>query len=125
MTARTSLFRGKARGHRPRLQRSFSVTIPRGMSGANVSPTGRNNQKKAARDGIFRRAARATSDWVDLQWSLLIRALRTLAPRTHGRALDVGCGDKPYEAIFRPYVDEYVGIEKDSTFHATAANLGM
>lgn len=79
----------------------------------------------AVQHSVFRRAARASSDWVDLQWSLLIRALRTVAPRARGRALDVGCGDKPYEPIFRPYVDEYLGIEHESTFHATAANLGQ
>jgi hypothetical protein len=27
-------------------------------------------------------------------------------------------------AIFRPYVDEYLGIEHESTFYATAAKLG-
>jgi SAM-dependent methyltransferase len=73
---------------------------------------------------MFRRAARAASDWVDLQWSLLIRALEAVAPRARGKALDVGCGDKPYERIFSPYVDQYVGIEHESTFNATAANLG-
>ena len=33
------------------------------------------------------------------------------APRARGRLLDVGCGDKPYEPTFRPYVTEYIGIE--------------
>ncbi len=73
---------------------------------------------------LIHRAARAASDWVDLQWSLLIHALKTVAPRAHGKALDVGCGDKPYEAIFRPYVEQYLGIEHESTFYATAAKLG-
>jgi len=70
------------------------------------------------------RALRATSDWVDLQWSLLYRALETVAPRARGRLLDVGCGDKQFERIFRPYVDEYLGIEHEAIFEATAANLG-
>ena len=73
---------------------------------------------------MVRRTIRATSDWVDLQWSLLIRALEAVAPRARGRLLDVGCGDKPYERIFRPYVQEYLGIEHQSTFTATAANMG-
>jgi len=73
---------------------------------------------------IFRRAARAASDWVDLQWSLLVRALEAVAPRAHGRLLDVGCGDKAFERIFRPYVDAYFGIEHEATFSATAAQLG-
>jgi len=67
---------------------------------------------------------RAISDWVDLQWSLLFRALEIVAPKAHGKLLDVGCGDKQFEKIFRPHVDEYVGIEQKTTFSATAANLG-
>jgi SAM-dependent methyltransferase len=66
---------------------------------------------------------RAASDWLDLQWSLLIRVLEGVAPQAGGRLLDVGCGDKPFERLFRPYVDEYVGIEHDATFNATAAKL--
>jgi SAM-dependent methyltransferase len=74
---------------------------------------------------LARRAARAVSDWVDLQWSLLVRSLETVAPRAHGRLLDVGCGDRQFERIFRPHVDEYVGIEHEATFRSTAANLGV
>jgi SAM-dependent methyltransferase len=70
----------------------------------------------------LRRAARTASDWVDLQWSLLVRALEAVAPRARGLLLDVGCGDKPYERIFLPYVAEYLGIEHEATFNATAAN---
>jgi SAM-dependent methyltransferase len=68
-----------------------------------------------------RRAARTASDWIDLQWSLLVRALEAVAPRARGRLLDVGCGDKQFERIFRPYVREYLGIEHEATFYATAA----
>ena len=71
-----------------------------------------------------RRTVRVTSDWIDLQWSLLVRALTAVAPQARGRLLDVGCGDKPFERIFRPHVDEYLGIEHESTFLATAAKLG-
>jgi SAM-dependent methyltransferase len=74
--------------------------------------------------GAGRTVLRRLSDWVDLQWSLLIRTLHRLAPRAHGRLLDVGCGDKPYEEIFLPYVERYVGVEHESTFSATAARLG-
>ena len=69
---------------------------------------------------LLRRAA----DWVDLQWSVLERSLRAAAPRARGRLLDVGCGDKPYEAWFRPFVSAYVGIEHGATFAATAAGAG-
>jgi len=67
------------------------------------------------------RAARATSDWIDLQWSLVIELLTRVAPQAHGRLLDVGCGDKPYEHLFRPYVSEYIGIEHEASFQATTA----
>jgi SAM-dependent methyltransferase len=83
-----------------------------------------NTAAMSAQHNLVRRATRSASDWVDLQWSLLIRALKSVAPYAHGRALDVGCGDKPYEAIFRPYLDEYLGIEHASTFSATSAKLG-
>jgi SAM-dependent methyltransferase len=66
---------------------------------------------------LFRRGA----DWVDLQWSVLERSLRAVAPRAHGRLLDVGCGDKAYEPWFRPFVRCYVGVEHASTFAGTAA----
>jgi SAM-dependent methyltransferase len=68
-----------------------------------------------------RRAARRAADWVDIQWSVLERSLRAVAPRARGRLLDVGCGEKPYEAWFRPFVRSYFGIEHVATFAATAA----
>ena len=64
---------------------------------------------------------RAASDWVDIQWSLLTASLRQVAPRARGRLLDVGCGNKPYQAIFRPYVSEYIGVEHAGTFELTSA----
>jgi SAM-dependent methyltransferase len=64
---------------------------------------------------------RLTSDWVDLQLSLVLAALRRVAPQAHGRLLDVGCGDKPYQAIFQPFVSEYVGVEHRETFALTSA----
>jgi SAM-dependent methyltransferase len=72
----------------------------------------------------FRRAARTTSDWVDLQLWLLINVLKPVATRAHGRLIDVGCGDKQFEYLFRPYVDTYFGVEYTETFSATAAKFG-
>ena len=69
----------------------------------------------------LRRAARRASDWVDLQWSLVVRVLERVAPQARGRLLDVGCGEKPYEHIFLPYVTEYLGIEHEASFVDTAA----
>jgi SAM-dependent methyltransferase len=69
-----------------------------------------------------RRAARGASDWVDLALSGLDAEVARIAPRTRGRLLDVGCGDKRCEPLFRPYVSEYIGVECESTFRDTAAS---
>jgi len=65
---------------------------------------------------------RAASDWVDLEWSLVRGSLRYAAPQTRGRLLDVGCGDKQHEHIFRPFVDSYLGIEHEATYTSTNAS---
>jgi SAM-dependent methyltransferase len=70
---------------------------------------------------LVQRAARMTADWVDLQYSLILAQIAKAAPRARGRLLDVGCGDKPYEAIFRPFVSEYIGIEHAAVFNTTGA----
>jgi SAM-dependent methyltransferase len=67
---------------------------------------------------VVRRAA----DWVDLSWSYVIASLEKAAPHARGALLDVGCGDKPYVAIFQPYVTSYLGIEHEVTFLETDAS---
>jgi len=42
----------------------------------------------------------------------LVNAVREFAHHVHGRVLDVGCGSKPYERLFR--VDQYVGLDIES-----------
>ena len=42
----------------------------------------------------------------------LVRHLRRLSPHIRGRTLDVGCGQKPYAAIFP--CSDYVGMELDT-----------
>ncbi len=66
--------------------------------------------------------ARSVADWVDLQESLLTSLLASVAPEASGRLLDVGCGQRPYEHLFRPHVREYVGIEHEATFERTNAS---
>ncbi|MCX7858349.1 MAG: methyltransferase domain-containing protein [Deltaproteobacteria bacterium] len=39
------------------------------------------------------------------------KAIRQVAPRAHGVLLDVGCGIKPYQKAFQPYVKHYIGLE--------------
>ena len=56
----------------------------------------------------------ARTAWTSENWlicRLLEDAIRAEAPRARGRLLDVGCGHRPYEPYFRPYVDRYIGLE--------------
>jgi ubiquinone/menaquinone biosynthesis C-methylase UbiE len=34
-----------------------------------------------------------------------------------GRLIDIGCGTKPYKALFSSYVAEHVGVDHEGTFH--------
>src|ERR1051325_8669618 len=87
------------------------------------SPSGAAPAMKAIlQSPLLRRAARTAADWVDLQWSLLWEVISEVAPRARGRLLDVGCGQRPYEVLFRPYVTEYIGIEHEATFARTNAS---
>jgi SAM-dependent methyltransferase len=49
---------------------------------------------------------------VDLEWRTLRDAMTKAAPYAHGRLLDVGCGDKPWEQTFAPHVTGHVGLER-------------
>jgi SAM-dependent methyltransferase len=55
-------------------------------------------------------------DW--LARRLNVRAVRRYAHLCRGRLLDIGCGEKPYEAILSDGVTEYVGLEHPDTLHA-------
>ena len=66
--------------------------------------------------------ARRAANFVDLQWTLVIRALTRVAPLARGRLLDVGCGDKPYLDLFTPHVSEYLGVEHEAAFRQTASS---
>ena len=59
---------------------------------------------------------------VDLEWRTLRDAMETAAPYAHGRLLDVGCGDKPWEPAFAAVVTEHVGLERKG---ARAARAGV
>ena len=77
-----------------------------------------------AGNSLVGKLIRITSDWVDIQWSVLTGSLKEVAPRARGRLLDVGCGNKPYLDFFRPFVSEYIGIEHEATFDMTSAGGG-
>ena len=34
-----------------------------------------------------------------------------------GRLLDIGCGEKPYAEMLKPYVAEYIGLDHENTLH--------
>ena len=42
---------------------------------------------------------------------LLRKQLKKTVKYVNGNVLDVGCGMKPYEQIFSPYADKYVGVD--------------
>jgi len=54
------------------------------------------------------------------------RAITDNAHLAHGVLLDIGCGVKPYEKIFAPYVDKYYGTEysPESGYRGNHADLG-
>jgi SAM-dependent methyltransferase len=85
-------------------------------------PSARNRIGHLANVTGLTLALERASNWVDLQWSLLLADIEAVAPMAHGRMLDVGCGDKPYEALFRPYVTAYIGVEHQATFAGTNAS---
>ena len=52
-----------------------------------------------------------------VQW-ILQKKLREIIPRyVNGRLLDIGCGTKPYRVLLERYVNEYIGIDQESTDH--------
>jgi SAM-dependent methyltransferase len=69
---------------------------------------------------MYTKILRWARDWCDLEQSYLNASMREAAPAAMGRLLDVGCGDKPYEPVFRPHVTEYVGAEYDETYTPSA-----
>jgi SAM-dependent methyltransferase len=76
----------------------------------------------SARPSSFslRRWASLARNFVDLEKTYLEAAMRGAASFASGNLLDVGCGDKPYESIFSPYVVRYVGAEYDETYTGSA-----
>lgn len=59
-------------------------------------------------------------NWVDFEKDLLEKGLAPLVQHAHGRMLDVGCGDKPYQALFAAQVTEHVGVDYEETFADSA-----
>lgn len=34
-----------------------------------------------------------------------------------GKLFDIGCGEKPYTEMVKPYVTEHIGVDHEKTFH--------
>jgi SAM-dependent methyltransferase len=69
-----------------------------------------------------RTVARRVADFVDLYLFWLESSLREVAPRAHGALLDVGCGDRRFEPLFRPHIESYTGVEHEAVFASTIAS---
>jgi ubiquinone/menaquinone biosynthesis C-methylase UbiE len=62
-----------------------------------------------------------THPWNETAHTALNNAFASLAPaHVTGRLLDVGCGLKPYGAMFAPYVTEHVGVDHPDSPHSAA-----
>ena len=55
----------------------------------------------------------------------LYDAIAAHAKLAHGTLIDVGCGLKPYEQLFEPFVERYIGLEysPDSGYRGNNADL--
>ncbi len=73
-------------------------------SGVVVTRTGLSARLRA-----WRKRTPLNPYWLDWVW--LRRAAEALAPHATGVLLDVGVSERPYEALFEPYVERYVGLD--------------
>jgi SAM-dependent methyltransferase len=45
------------------------------------------------------------------------RALKSVANRSAGRLIDIGCGIKPHRSTFAPYVESHIGLDRFEASH--------
>lgn len=69
---------------------------------------------------MYRAVIKSARELVDFEKTSLEASMREAATYASGELLDVGCGDKPYEGIFRPHVTKYLGVEYDETYGTSA-----
>jgi SAM-dependent methyltransferase len=54
----------------------------------------------------------------------LLRSMLSAAPKyARGKLIDIGCGTKPYETIFTPYIDSYFGVDYAPTAGSNYGDL--
>jgi ubiquinone/menaquinone biosynthesis C-methylase UbiE len=60
----------------------------------------------------------------DFNWLAKRQVANALAmaaeKHARGRLIDIGCGEKPYQEMFAPYVEEHVGVDHADSPHAHA-----
>jgi len=83
-------------------------------AGAPKSPLGRvgvvhGRRPLLARLNAWRKRTPLSPYWLDSRD--LRGTIAKLAPSARGRMLDVGCSERPYGALFAPYVTRYVGLD--------------
>jgi len=83
-----------------------SVASPKTPSPPSVLPPRRSLKARLA---VWYRRTALNPYWLDLK--NLRMAVESLAPQASGRMLDVGVGERPYSALFAPYVSHYYGLE--------------
>ena len=54
----------------------------------------------------------------------IYKALKQIAPKyAKGKLIDLGCGIKPYESLFRSFVDDYFGVDLKTTAEANYTDM--
>lgn len=52
---------------------------------------------------------------------IVYAAVKEMAAKyAHGVLLDIGCGEKPYESVFSPYIHDYIGLDHEISMHDTS-----
>lgn len=64
---------------------------------------------------------RKSHNW--LAYNIIERFLLLNTRFYTGKLYDLGCGEAPYKEFFITYVDEYIGVDWESTLHNTNADV--
>lgn len=52
-----------------------------------------------------------------VQWIVQNNLSKVIPKFFKGKLIDIGCGEKPYEKLLKPYVLEHIGVDHQSTLH--------
>lgn len=76
---------------------------------ASTRPEDRRRASWKHRVNAWRKHSPLNPYWLEL--NRLRSGMEFLAPYARGVALDVGCGERPYDDLFVPRVERYIGVE--------------